>query len=448
MARKRGTDLGELLLGTSGRDRLFGLGGDDELRGGDKNDFLDGGAGRDLVFGDEGNDVLVGGTAAPENEGEDDDVLDGGSGQDWVTYESLDEGLVINLEDQHASSTRQTDQLVSIENAIGSANFSDMTGSAGNNTLVAVGAGAVFRSTAGDDTYIDRAAGNVTLTFHADPTGISLNAQKGIVTDGFGGIDHFNHLDSVVGSGSGDMMIGSKRRDDFDGSHGDDTIQGREGNDLLTGGSGNDVVDGGRGIDWLVIEDFRDDGAHRVDLGAGTDTIPLFESDEVEVDTLLGIENVAAPGGNHTLIGDAGANRLVDVAGGTTIVAGGTTMTGGAGADQFQQSGSGFVIAPDIITDFEKGVDLIAFEEDAAFSFDGQSDLIPLGKLSADRFALGAAADADDLFIFDAGTGSLSIDLDGNGPIGQVALMTIANDVQIAAEDIVIVPTLDSELFA
>ncbi len=82
------------LTGGAGRDRLFGLDGDDRLAGGRGADALYGSAGRDRLLGGPGGDRLEGG-AGPDvllgGEGSDrlrggggEDRLEGGAGRDWL----------------------------------------------------------------------------------------------------------------------------------------------------------------------------------------------------------------------------------------------------------------------------------------------------------------------------------------------------------------------------
>lgn len=59
---------------STGRDLVFGLGGDDRISGGEAEDCLVGGDGSDTLNGDKDDDVLRGGPG--------DDVLDGGDGTD------------------------------------------------------------------------------------------------------------------------------------------------------------------------------------------------------------------------------------------------------------------------------------------------------------------------------------------------------------------------------
>ena len=84
-------------------------------------------------------------------------------------------------------------------------------------------------------------------------------------------------------------------------------------------------------------------------------------------------------------------------------------LTGGTGADQFRFDTLILRGDVDTITDFEFGVDQIQLSR-AVFS------ALDLGALSATAFVNGAAAqDSDDRIIYDAATGSLYYDADGNG---------------------------------
>jgi Ca2+-binding RTX toxin-like protein len=56
-----GNDLANTILGTSGSNTLYGLGGDDLLDGGSGADTLVGGAGNDVLIGGKGKDTLTGG---------------------------------------------------------------------------------------------------------------------------------------------------------------------------------------------------------------------------------------------------------------------------------------------------------------------------------------------------------------------------------------------------
>jgi len=75
----RGTNLfGDTILGGSGKDRLYGEGGDDMLEGGTGDDRLYGGEGDDVLEGGAGRDLLTGGR------GDDTFVFEAGGGSDRV----------------------------------------------------------------------------------------------------------------------------------------------------------------------------------------------------------------------------------------------------------------------------------------------------------------------------------------------------------------------------
>jgi serralysin len=121
--------------------------------------------------------------------------------------------------------------------------------------------------------------------------------------------------DIVLGGGGNDFLRLGGGDDLAFGGDGNDTILGGPGNDIVFGNAGDDFLNGGVGNDWLS----GGDGA----------------------DILLG------QGGNDTLVGGNGVD----------------TMTGGAGSDTFVYLGNPFATnAPDVITDYEIGVDRFALK--------------------------------------------------------------------------------------
>lgn len=115
------------IRGGAGSDILVGLAGDDNLRGQDGNDELLGGDGDDTLQGNPGSDGL-----------------DGGPGTDWITFGAASSPVTANLTTGVASGDG-TDQLVAVENVIGSSSGDSLTGNgsanvlegrAGNDTLV------------------------------------------------------------------------------------------------------------------------------------------------------------------------------------------------------------------------------------------------------------------------------------------------------------------------
>jgi Ca2+-binding RTX toxin-like protein len=137
----------------------------------------------------------------------------------------------------------------------------------------------------------------------------------------------------------------------FDAGPGDDTVIGRGGNDLIAGGTGNDVIeggpgndtmDGGAGIDTLSYAsapmaapnpeaEVLNPGVHAW-LGAPGGR---FDTRSAGIDTATGFENILGSAFDDDLWGDDGANRVDGGAGDDQLLGlgGNDTLLGGAGAD-------------------------------------------------------------------------------------------------------------------
>ncbi len=172
--------------------------GNDLIVGNDRDNMLDGGLGDDTLIGLKGCDQLR-----------------GGGGIDTVDYSQDadnggDKGIVVNLAKQRRITSSGTiraqygrdgfgdvDQLIDIENAIG---------------------------TRKDD--------------------LLLAAEGGSVLQGLGGNDAlwgFDGNDSLEGGDGDDWLYGLGGNDTLVGGDGADTLVGQNGNDILTGGSGADL---------------------------------------------------------------------------------------------------------------------------------------------------------------------------------------------------------------
>ena len=140
-----GSAHGDVLTGDDGFfNRLFGLGGDDEL------------------LGEGGSDLLVGGAGA--------DVLNGGSGIDEVSYAGSDAAVTVNLGTGTASGgDAQGDTFSEVEHLTGSAYGDVLTGDDGNNWLTGDQGDDVLSGGAGDDRFIfDRNNGDDRITDFTD----------------------------------------------------------------------------------------------------------------------------------------------------------------------------------------------------------------------------------------------------------------------------------------
>ncbi|WP_157266296.1 beta strand repeat-containing protein [Azohydromonas aeria] len=136
----------ERIVGTSGADNIAWVGTKSSSTG----QWLDGGAGNDTLVGGYGGDTLVGGAG--------NDVLNGGNFSygyaDTVDYSGAAGAVSVNLQAGTASGGAGTDQLISIEAAIGSSYADSLTGSSLRADTLTGGGGADTLD-GGIDSYAD-----------------------------------------------------------------------------------------------------------------------------------------------------------------------------------------------------------------------------------------------------------------------------------------------------
>ncbi len=179
---------GNTLTGTSGDDTLLAGTGDDTLNAGAGNDVLVGGDGNDFLYGGDGNDLLIAGAG--------NDLLDGGAGIDTASYAGAGSAVTVNLNTGGAQNTggAGSDNLISIENLIGSDYNDNLTGNdnanvlnggLGNDTLIGGGGDDVMIGGRGNNT-LTGGAGSDTFLYQQGNTG------HDVVTDFTPGTDHLD----------------------------------------------------------------------------------------------------------------------------------------------------------------------------------------------------------------------------------------------------------------
>lgn len=235
---------------------------------------------------------------------------------------------------------------------------------------------------AGDD-HLDGGAGEDTAHFDDAAKAVTVDLTTGRATGD--GTDTLTNIEDVVGSRHGDRLTGNAGRNELHGGNGNDVASGGRGDDALHGDAGNDVLNGGAGDDRL---------------SGGTGADKLHGGD-----------------GKDVLEGGAGTD----------------TLTGGGGIDSFvfaHATGDGI----DRVTDFRHGQDTIELDH-AGFTGLGAA-----GTLDPDAFFLGATAhEAGDRILYDARTGALSYDADGDGAAAAVQFATLQPHLKLTADDIHIV---------
>ena len=276
----------------------------DVVRGDSADNVLTGKAGDDSLYGRKGNDMLSGGQGS--------DRLDGGQHIDTADYsrdqEWRDAGVYVALSagsggaasrlqlspgadpyaDAEVVGTVREDELVSIENVVGTRFADRLAGTDGANTLEGRGGNDALEGRGGNDTLSggqgsDRLDGGQhidTADYSRDQkwrtAGVLVNLLHGrafreaLPSQGFASIqsllaldfvgllgtleENFVHEDTLV---SIENAVGTRFADRLAGTDGANTLKGREGNDGLYGRKGNDTLSGGRGRDILARIDHQ-----------------------------------------------------------------------------------------------------------------------------------------------------------------------------------------------
>ncbi|MDM0024029.1 peroxidase family protein [Variovorax saccharolyticus] len=430
----------ENVIGSQGNDNITLNGGVNVIDGQGGDDTINAGAGADIVSGGAGNDTITGGAGADTlGGGEGDDIfhyvigdgadaVDGGTGNDRVaigggagataqTLAVLLSGTAISafagasatdVEEFTADLAGGVDTLtygttttaVAVDLAAGTAtgfvsiaNIENVTGGAGNDTLLGSGVANALVGGAGDDTltggagadsvnggvgndnfiatvgdgndaYVGAGGTDDTYDLSATTAGATVNLQAGTASSADTGNDTVATIEHVIGGAGNDNLTGSAAANTLEGGGGNDTINagggadmlnggagtdtlnGDAGNDVINGGADNDTATGGAGNDNFVAT--LNDGNDSYTGGAGVDTYDLSATSAgvtvtttqavgaaTGTDALNTIENVIGSQGNDSITLDAGANLVDGQDGDDTINtgAGVDRLIGGLGND-------------------------------------------------------------------------------------------------------------------
>ena len=296
---------------------------------------------------------------------------------------------------------------------------------------------------------------------------------------GFGGVPAYGLY--IEGTELAETLWGTKNGDGIYGLGGNDTLYGQDGNDWIDGGAGNDSLLGGNGVDTLhggLGNDYLvgGTGADALNGGDGTDTANYQSSTaavtvnlatnaatggDAQGDTFSSIEKVVGSNyddfltgtaagctldggfGNDKLYGGAGVDGLYGGSGSDRLVGGGGIdfLTGGAGADVFQvarQSGYHFQSAPDIIADYESGIDKISLGTQTSnitlYSGDDLNDALQNGG----AHGRGGRGEAISLFYDTDDNRLYEMDSSGGHLHPTAHLATFATDVQLQLRDFIL----------
>jgi Ca2+-binding RTX toxin-like protein len=222
--------------------------------------------------------------------------------------------------------------------------------------------------------------------------GTAFLSQRGDVY--YGGLGRFQG--EMHGRDGDDAMFGGVGAETFFGENGAETVAGGGGDDAIFGGSGRDLLRGGEGDDEIR------GGSQADSIHGGSGDDRLFG--DSGKDTLWG------KAGDDTLNGGGSDDELYGGHGEDVLIggAGRDIMTGGHAADHFvflNAGDSGTGPSADVITDFERGTDLIdlAGVSNQTIGFAGTGAFIGGGTASL-RYSVNGA-----------GKAIITVDTDGNG---------------------------------
>lgn len=280
-------------------------------------------------------------------------------------------------------------------------------------------------------------AGNDSMTGHVGYQNLQGYYGNDTLSGGDGAdlLFGFNGGDGTSQSNTVNRSSGFTDNDSLLGGAGNDLLRGDFGNDVLDGGTGSDTMEGGSGSDTYRVDVTTDVTTESVaGSSGGTDTVISLASRTLGANlerlTLSG--SAAINGTGNTLANVISGNAAANILNGA---AGNDTLTGGGGADDFRFSSTLSASSNvDRITDFSVVSDRLSLD-DAIFTAAG-----PVGALNAAAFRSGtAAADASDRIVYNAATGQLYYDADGNGAGAAVLFATLGTGLALSAADFFIV---------
>ncbi|MBP7670094.1 MAG: cadherin-like domain-containing protein [Ferrovibrio sp.] len=254
--------------GTSeGADNVTGSAFADTLIGTDDANSLAGLAGNDILSGAGGNDTLNGGAGA--------DALDGGEGYDIVTYKDSKNAVTVNLGTGINTGGEAAGDIL--------ANFEEVIGSAGNDSLTGDFRNNVLRGGAGSD-FINGGGGKYDqASYFGSSAAVTVNLNTKSYSGGDAAGDTLINIEGVIGSAY------------------NDTLTGDGGDNILEGGAGADNITGGGGIDYVSYA--RSTAAVSINLGTGS-----YSGGDSVGDVLSGIEGVIGSAYNDNIYGDTNNN--------------------------------------------------------------------------------------------------------------------------------------------
>ncbi|MDO6479386.1 calcium-binding protein [Shimia thalassica] len=290
------TELGQLIVGTSGDDVLNGESQGDLMQGLAGDDMLFGGSGDNTLVGGRGNDFLGGAWGSQDTA-----VFDAASTDIHVTYDDLIDRIEITSVDgvdqlesveifEFTNATLTYNQILELvgTDQAGTTGNDALEGGAGPDTLAGGDGNDMLRGNAGDDSLQGGPGTDTLIGGDGNDTLLGGEGEGDLRDVIYGGADD----DVIQGSHGNDELRGDAGDDSIAGGFGADTVIGGTGNDTLTGsvyadqmfgGAGDDFVNGGFGHDLLNGGSGADRFFHLGIFGHGSDWVQDYNAAEGDI---------------------------------------------------------------------------------------------------------------------------------------------------------------------
>lgn len=257
----------DTVIGSKGKEVIYGNSGNDSITAGEENDIIYGGADNDTINAENGDDIVWGEAG--------NDILDGGAGNDYLfggigddTYIFAEKYGKDILEDGKGISTIKLGDGLTLEDI--------SIYHIGNEALICV------KKT--DNMLIISEYGACKPNYFIEAAGTKMSIEDVIIecTD-----TKFSSADLVVGTDESDaifaenvenIIVSGAQYDYIVGGRKEDIIFGDDNTDRVLAGTGNEIIYGGKDNDQLYGEDDNDfinggDGNDYINGGNGDDVI-------------------------------------------------------------------------------------------------------------------------------------------------------------------------------
>ncbi|HYD18538.1 MAG TPA: calcium-binding protein [Patescibacteria group bacterium] len=324
-----------------------------------------GNASANTLLGNDGKNILNGGTGA--------DFMVGGLGDDLFYVDNVGDitlDKLIRLPDEPNINAGGKDTVISTVSYGLSVDLENLTlvnvatalnGSGNNNVNIIKG------NTY--DNFLNGGGGADTMDGGAGNDSYGIDTISDVIKDSAGIDTVYSSLASTtLGRGLENLTLTALSDADGTGNTGNNILTGNGFDNVLNGAKGNDTFIGGGGDDIYIVDSVTD----VVIGGADTDTIQssvtwsIAANAPIENLTLTGKNAIHGTGnaGDNTIIGNDGANTLMG-GDGNDFLAGGAgldILIGGNGSDTFHFAGATAFKSVDKVLDFHFGEDVISFD--------------------------------------------------------------------------------------